>query len=229
MDISYQDSLLTPSLLLEWPPEVSVAGYAIIFDTNISGTVYTVTNEVTPSTESATKVESGKSVLMNGTDVRGQVRLYTVQPEVSTALSPKKPDSNVPMINSDTVLTQLADDIIMYSVVDGSVTFHRYNTNLNRWTGLDLVSQPTSPPVNPTSSAGSQPGFHDPDPNPKSTSSKSPIGTIIGSIMGAVVLIGLIAALYYFCSRRKHSNTVGEASPENKTLPLKSSSLSSGL
>ncbi|KAF9271891.1 hypothetical protein BGZ68_002938 [Mortierella alpina] len=196
-------------------------GYNIVFDNSGGGVIYTVLNSASLlRTDRILSLSSPQPVDMGGITLTtnaitatmnsvgyildkaadGSTVLYSINPANSTLLQRVAVPGNVPTFSSNIVATAMGAKVIIYgSSASGAPKFNSFDTVSGSWSGPGLVKPASSPP--PTYSSGSD-------------SSKTPVGAIIGGVVGGLVVIALVAFLYI-----RHRRKTTHAGPAATVVP----------
>ncbi|KAF9193977.1 hypothetical protein BGZ50_006822 [Haplosporangium sp. Z 11] len=182
-------------------------GYNIVFDNSGGGTIYTALSTASSiaapsdhvvSLSNPQPVDMGDiqltsdAVSLTMTNVayildkasNGSILMYTISPSKSSKLEHIYAEGNVPKFPEYIATTAMGPQVVLYgSSQNGATYFNSFNTVTGTWTGPNLMKPSViSPPVPPP-----------PVPPPPS---KTPIGAIVGGVVGGLVLIALSTFLF---------------------------------
>ncbi|KAG0320675.1 hypothetical protein BGZ97_013105 [Linnemannia gamsii] len=205
-------------------------GYTIVFDVLGGGSIYTALNTAVTLTgaDRVTSLSSPRAVdmgdiklttnvipvtmigvayLLDQSPVDGTTVLYSIDPSKGNKLQRVAFPGSAPLFAPGMQATALGSQIVTYgsgSSSSASSPFNTFDTVAATWSGPGLV-QP-SPIASPTTSAI-------PSPTSSQTGkdgngeSKTPIGAIVGGVVGGLVVIALIA---FFVIRNRRKNREAE-------------------
>ncbi|KAF8944169.1 hypothetical protein BGZ47_004565 [Haplosporangium gracile] len=181
-------------------------GNSVVFDTLGGGYIYSTVgafNNASPViTQSAAKavVMSGISLTAESIPVTmeetgyildkaadGSTALYSITPTQSSTLQRVTRTGGAPPFNPSMVAVAMNKLIVTYTMVNATTAyFNTFDTTTNAWAGLGLVGIPGSS-----------------DNSSIRGKSSTPIGAIIGGVVGCLVLIALVAFLFIRNRRKK--------------------------
>ncbi|KAF9997525.1 hypothetical protein BGZ79_008789 [Entomortierella chlamydospora] len=199
-------------------------GYHVVFDQNGAGMVYTALSTATLISDTPTDrvqtLSSPQKVDMSGYSLSklavpvtmlgvgyildrapdGSTMLYSIAPGQSAKLQFVTVSGNVPSFSSNMAAAAVASKIVIYGASNnGAVSFNSFDPVTSSWTGPGLVKA-----YNPPSQTSS--------PFSPSQGSKTNVAAIAGGVVGGLVVIALVAFLF-FRSRRNSRTTQANAPP----------------
>ncbi|KAF9161558.1 hypothetical protein BGX21_002126 [Mortierella sp. AD011] len=199
-------------------------GYHVVFDQNGAGMIYTALSTATLISETPTDrvqtLSSPQKVDMSGYSLSklavpvtmlgvgyildrapdGSTMLYSIAPSQSAKLQFVPVSGNVPSFSSNMAAAAVGSKIVIYGTSNnGAISFNSFDPVTSSWTGPGLVKayNPPSQTSNPLSS---------------SQGSKTNVAAIAGGVVGGLVVIALVAFLF-FRSRRNSRTTQANAPP----------------
>ncbi|KAF9349290.1 hypothetical protein BGX26_012385 [Mortierella sp. AD094] len=211
-------------------------GYHVVFDQNGAGMIYTALSTAAliadTSTDHVQSLSSPQKVDMGGYSLSkfavpvtmlgvgyildrapdGSTILYSITPGQSAKLQFVSVSGNAPSFSSNMAATAAASKIVIYGASNnGAASFNSFDPVTSSWTGPGLVKA-----YNPPSPSGSSGGNSTNGTSSGSGSgdggSKTNVATIAGGVVGGLVVIALIAFLF-FRSRRTPKTTQASAAP----------------
>ncbi|KAF9139402.1 hypothetical protein BGX30_008006 [Mortierella sp. GBA39] len=182
-------------------PTTMWQGNNVVFDTQGGGYIYPtvgaldlVSHVVTQSPPTSvsmsgiTLTANSVPVTMDGTGyildkaADGSTVLYSITPAKSSTLQQVTRTGGAPPFNPSMVAVACNQLIVTYSMANTTTAYlNTFDTTTNTWAGPGLVGVPDS----------------------GSGDSSTPIGAIIGGVVGGLVLIALVAFLLIRCKRKK--------------------------
>ncbi|KAF8949075.1 hypothetical protein BGZ47_011303 [Haplosporangium gracile] len=199
-------------------------GYTIVFDLLGGGSIYTTLNTAVSLTgaDRVISLSSPRAVDMGGIKLTanvipvtmvgvaylldqaldGTTVLYSIDPSKDSKLQRVAIPSTAPLFSPNMQAAALGSQIVIYGSGSVSTTspFNIFDTIAATWSGPGLV-MPS--PITPTStSTYPSPTVSLPNRDGE-TESKTPIGAIVGGVVGALVVIALIA---FFVIRNRRKN-----------------------
>ncbi|GJJ73644.1 hypothetical protein EMPS_06002 [Entomortierella parvispora] len=218
-------------------------GYHVVFDNQGAGIIYTTLDSSAPiftsldrvlTLSSPTPVNMGGIILTSNAfsltmgsvgyildkASDGSTVLYSITPGTSSQLQRVSIPGNVPTFSSILTATPLGNQIITFgSSSNGASTFYSFNTVTNAWSGTALV-KPNIPSTPGGGNSGGNGGSGSNGGN-SGNSSKTPIGAIVGGVVGGLVVIALIAFFVIRHRRRPAKPTQLAAAPTSYQDPSK--------
>ncbi|KAF9154410.1 hypothetical protein BG015_001033 [Linnemannia schmuckeri] len=209
-------------------------GYTIVFDLLGGGSIYTTLNTAVSltGTDRVTSLSSPRAVDMGGIKLTvnvipvtmvgvaylldqaldGTTVLYSIDPSKDNKLQRVAIPGSAPLFSPNMQATVLGSQIVTYGSGSGSTTspFNIFDTITAAWSGPGLV---VPSPIIPTSTS-TYPSPTVTLPKDSETESKTPIGAIVGGVVGALVVIALIA---FFVIRNRRKNREEEQTAAGPT------------
>lgn len=216
-------------------------GNVIVFDTARSGTIYTATGYDTPDTQAKAPTltlsspqlvvmknvvftndaipinsNSGAYILDKAPD--SSTTIYYINPSQSAGLQQIVVTGQAPAFISSMVATVTPTHIILYSIQSGEPRFNVFELSTKIWVNSNIVT-----PGHPSTGGGSLNGGLD------VSGSKTPLGAIVGGVVGALVFIALAVFLVIRHRRRRasSSSSSSHSKDDNGKTELASCSYSS--
>ncbi|KAF9427162.1 hypothetical protein BGZ76_002446, partial [Entomortierella beljakovae] len=189
-------------------------GYNVVFDQSGAGMIYTVlstASDVNTGSDRVQTLSSPVDVDMNSYSISknavsvtmgnvgyildrapdGSTILYSISPGQSTKLQLVSPSGNVPTFTSNIVGTAVGTKLVTYgTTTSGAVYFNSFDTTGKSWTGPGLVKAYAP-------SGGGDNNNNDGDGGNTGGGSKSNVGAIAGGVVGGIVVLALIAFIFY--------------------------------
>ncbi|KAF9940239.1 hypothetical protein BGZ65_007714, partial [Modicella reniformis] len=138
----------------------------------------------------------------------GATLMYSINPGLSNKLQSVPITGNVPRFASNMAAAAVGNNIVTYgSSTNGAVTFNSFDTVMGTWSGSGLVKPSTTLPSGPSTPSG---GGGD--------GSKTPIGAIVGGIVGGLVVIALIAFLFIRHRNKKPKTNIAAHQDPNRPV-----------
>ncbi|KAF9949915.1 hypothetical protein BGZ72_008332 [Mortierella alpina] len=200
-------------------------GYNVVFDNNGGGVIYTALDSASLLlTDRILSLSSPQPVDMGGITLTanaitatmnsvgyildkatdGSTVLYSISPGKSNKLQRVAVPGNVPTFASNIVATAMGAKVVIYgSSSNGAPSFNSFDTVSGSWSGPGLVKPASYTPPGPNNGGGSN-----------TDSSKTPIGAIIGGVVGGLVVIALLAFLFI-----RHRRKTTHAGPAATVVP----------
>ncbi|KAG0292260.1 hypothetical protein BGZ96_004383 [Linnemannia gamsii] len=190
-------------------------GNVIVFDTARSGTIYTAMGYDTPDTQvkgltlilSAPQLVAMKNVVLTGDAIPvsansgayildkapdNSTAMYYINPSQSAGLQQVVVTGQAPAFISSMVATVTPTQIILYSIQSGEPRFSVFDLSTKIWANSNIET-----PGNPSTGGGSFNGGLD------VSGSKTPLGAIVGGVVGALVFMALAVFLVIRHRRRR--------------------------
>ncbi|KAF9546783.1 hypothetical protein EC957_009388 [Mortierella hygrophila] len=207
-------------------------GYTIVFDLLGGGSIYTALNTAVSLTgaDRVTSLSSPRAVDMGGFKLTsnvipvtmvgvaylldqaldGTTVLYTINPAQDSKLQRVAFPGSAPLFSPSMQATALGSQIVTYGSGSGSAAspFNTFDTIAATWSGPGLV---VPSPITPTSTSTYPSPTSSQTGKEGDTGSKTPIGAIVGGVVGALVVIALIA-FFVIRSRRKNKEVEKQSS-----------------
>ncbi|KAK5815853.1 hypothetical protein F5H01DRAFT_343101 [Linnemannia elongata] len=206
-------------------------GYTIVFDLLGGGSIYTTLNTAVSltGTDRVTSLSSPRAVDMGGIKLTsnvipvtmvgvaylldqaldGTTVLYSIDPSKDSKLQRVAIPGSAPLFSPSMQATALGSQIVTYGSGSGSTAspFNTFDTIATAWSGPGLV---VPSPIAPSSTSAYPSPTSSQNGNGIDTGSKTPIGAIVGGVVGALVVIALIA---FFVIRNRRRNREVEEQP----------------
>ncbi|KAG0023551.1 hypothetical protein BGZ81_008074 [Podila clonocystis] len=189
-------------------------GYVAVFDSK-GGTIYNVadsfditfpshlTTLATPTPVSMNNITlTSNAFSQSGADIGyifdkapdGSTVLYSINPSKSPRLQYVTVAGNVPQFSAAMISTMWGAKIVTYTSSTSAGIFNAFDIGSGTWSGPGLVKPSfTPPPTTPD----------DPSKVEPSDGSKTPIGVIVGGVVGALAVIALVAFFVIRNRRRR--------------------------
>ncbi|KAF9910580.1 hypothetical protein EC991_006139 [Linnemannia zychae] len=207
-------------------------GYSVIFDKTGRGQVFTATgsdqatsnntitlvslsnpgtvnmNGITLSSDALSVTMEGTGYILDKAKDSDSTVIYSITPGTSTTLQPVSIKGGAPAFLPSLSATVMNKQIVTYSApVGGTPYFNSFDTTTQTWGGANLINKPiVTGPKGPDGGDGS--------------SKSTPIGAIVGGIVGALVVVALGIFLFIRHRRTQRNKAIPAAHTNTHSPPV---------